>query len=136
MIKNYTSWNAYDRDISLRKKLERDLFMTRLRARIPNPVIRQQALMAMNVIRQKLSALPSKRDTVNFIAAHSPAHYQNSPDATRSSWIRGILYNPVANLVSVRMPNSSYPYAMNFNNLRNFLRYQSLGRYYNKRIKV
>lgn len=85
---NYTSWNAYNRDTVLRDKLERDLLAARLKARMPNVAIRNQALNEMNVIRQKLSKLPSKRDSINFMAAHS-APFQNSPDALRSSWIRG-----------------------------------------------
>lgn len=131
---NYTSWNAYNRDTAMRDKLERDLLAARLKVRMPNVAIRNQALNEINVIRQKLSKLPSKRDSINFMAAHS-APFQNSPDALRSSWIRGMIYNPVTNTVSLRTPRSSYPYGMSFNHLKNFLRYYSLGRYYNKRIK-
>lgn len=131
---NYTSWNAYKRDTAMRDKLERDLLAARLKARMPNIAIRKQALNEMNVIRKKLSKLPSKRDSINFMVAHS-APFQNSHDTLRSSWVRGVIYNPVTNTVSLRTQRSSYTYGMSFNHLKNFLRYYSLGRYYNKRIK-
>lgn len=137
MLRRYTSWNEYKKDLDLRDKLERDLTNVRLKSRMmkANPA---QQVYANNEIKRILSLLqklPSRRDQVNFLSTYSSIPYSNSPLKMQSSFIKGLLYNPLTNMISLRLPNKSYFYNMTFNHLKNFLRYYSLGRYYNNKIK-
>ena len=137
MLRTYTSWNEYKKDLDLRDKLERDLKNVRLKSRMmkDNPA---QQVYANNEIKRILSLvqnLPSRRDQVNFLSTYSSIPYSNSPLKMQSSSIKGLLYNPLTNMISLRLPNKSYFYNMTFNHLKNFLRYYSLGRYYNNKIK-
>ena len=137
MLRTYTSWNEYKKDLDLRDKLERDLTNVRLKSRMmkANPA---QQVYANNEIKRILSLLqklPSRRDQVNFLSTYSSIPYSNSPLKMQSSYIKGLLYNPLTNMISLRLPNKSYFYNMTFNHLKNFLRYYSLGRYYNNKIK-
>lgn len=137
MLRTYTSWNEYKKDLDLRDKLERDLTNVRLKSRMmkANPA---QQVYANNEIKRILSLvqnLPSRRDQVNFLSTYSSIPYSNSPLKMQSSSIKGLLYNPLTNMISLRLPNKSYFYNMTFNHLKNFLRYYSLGRYYNNKIK-
>ena len=137
MLRTYTSWNEYKKDLDLRDKLERDLTNVRLKSRMmkANPA---QQVYANNEIKRILSLLqklPSRRDQVNFLSTYSSIPYSNSPLKMQSSFIKGLLYNPLTNMISLRLPNKSYFYNMTFNHLKNFLRYYSLGRYYNNKIK-
>ena len=137
MLRRYTSWNEYKKDLDLRDKLERDLTNVRLKSRMmkANPA---QQVYANNEIKRILSLvqnLPSRRDQVNFLSTYSSIPYSNSPLKMQSSYIKGLLYNPLTNMISLRLPNKSYFYNMTFNHLKNFLRYYSLGRYYNNKIK-
>ena len=137
MLRTYTSWNEYKKDLDLRDKLERDLTNVRLKSRMmkDNPA---QQVYANNEIKRILSLvqnLPSRRDQVNFLSTYSSIPYSNSPLKMQSSSIKGLLYNPLTNMISLRLPNKSYFYNMTFNHLKNFLRYYSLGRYYNNKIK-
>ena len=137
MLRTYTSWNEYKKDLDLRDKLERDLTNVRLKSRMmkANPA---QQVYANNEIKRILSLvqnLPSRRDQVNFLSTYSSIPYSNSPLKMQSSYIKGLLYNPLTNMINLRLPNKSYFYNMTFNHLKNFLRYYSLGRYYNNKIK-
>ena len=137
MLRTYTSWNEYKKDLDLRDKLERDLTNVRLKSIMmkANPA---QQVYANNEIKRILSLvqnLPSRRDQVNFLSTYSSIPYSNSPLKMQSSYIKGLLYNPLTNMISLRLPNKSYFYNMTFNHLKNFLRYYSLGRYYNNKIK-
>ena len=137
MLRTYTSWNEYKKDLDLRDKLERDLTNVRLKSRMmkANPA---QQVYANNEIKRILSLvqnLPSRRDKVNILSTYSSKPYSNSPLKMQSSFIKGLLYNPLTNMISLRLPNKSYFYNMTFNHLKNFLRYYSLGRYYNNKIK-
>ena len=137
MLRTYTSWNEYKKDLDLRDKLERDLTNVRLKSRMmkANPA---QQVYANNEIKRILSLvqnLPSRRDQVNFLSTYSSIPYSNSPLKMQSSSIKGLLYNPLTNMISLRLPNKSYFYNMTFNHLKNFLRYYSLGRYYDNKIK-
>ena len=137
MLRTYTSWNEYKKDLDLRDKLERDLTNVRLKSRMmkANPA---QQVYANNEIKRILSLvqnLPSRRDQVNFLSTYSSIPYSNSPLKMQSSSIKGLLYNPLTNMISLRLPNKSYFYNMTFNHLKNFLRYYSLGRYYINKIK-
>ena len=137
MLRTYTSWNEYKKDLDLRDKLERDLTNVRLKSRMmkANPA---QQVYANNEIKRILSLvqnLPSRRDQVNFLSTYSSIPYSNSPLKMQSSSIKGLLYNPLTNMISLRLPNKSYFYNMTFNHLKNFLRYYSLGRYYNNKIQ-
>ena len=137
MLRTYTSWNEYKKDLDLRDKLERDLTNVRLKSRMmkANPA---QQVYANNEIKRILSLvqnLPSRRDQVNFLSTYSSIPYSNSPLKMQSSYIKGLLYNPLTNMITLRLPNKSYFYNMTFNHLKNFLRYYSLGRYYNNKIK-
>lgn len=137
MLRTYTSWNEYKKDLDLRDKLERDLTNVRLKSRMMKANHAQQ-VYANNEIKRILSLvqnLPSRRDQVNFLSTYSSIPYSNSPLKMQSSYIKGLLYNPLTNMINLRLPNKSYFYNMTFNHLKNFLRYYSLGRYYNNKIK-
>lgn len=137
MLRRYTSWNEYNKDLELRDKLERDLMNVRLKSRMmkANPVQQVSANNEINRILSLLKNLPSRRDSVDFLSTYSSIPNSNSPLKLRSSYIKGLLYNPLTNMISLRLPNKSYFYNMPFNHLKNFLRYYSLGRYYNNKIK-
>ena len=137
MLRRYTSWNEYNKDLELRDKLERDLMNVRLKSRMmkANPVQQLSAHNEINRILSLLQNLPSRRDSVDFLSTYSSIPSSNTPFKLQSSFIKGLMYNPLTNMISLRLPNKSYFYNMTFNHLKNFLRYYSLGRYYNNKIK-
>lgn len=137
MLRRYTSWNEYNKDLELRDKLERDLMNVRLKSRMmkANPVQQLSTHNEINRILSLLQNLPSRRDSVDFLSTYSSIPYSNTPLKLQSTFIKGLMYNPVTNMISLRLPNKSYFYNMTFNHLKNFLRYYSLGRYYNNKIK-
>ena len=64
------------------------------------------------------------------------APFNNTPAHASSSFIRNIRYNPHGSIAYVRLGTRDYWYPMTMRRLSNWLNYNSLGRYYNKYVKL
>ena len=64
MLRRYTSWNEYNKDLELRDKLERDLMNVRLKSRMmkANPVQQLSTHNEINRILSLLKNLPSNAE--------------------------------------------------------------------------
>lgn len=72
----------------------------------------------------------------NFHVVKAAIPYTNNPSRASSTFIQNLRYYPDANRVWVTMGGKSYGYAMSPRMLSQWLTSNSLGRYYNKHVKL
>lgn len=133
MIKKYRSLDEYLIDIERRKQLERLYKSLSLRAGIPGP--QQAAIRAqMERLRNVLRDFPDpKKDTAKFRPMKATYYYSNTPSKSSSTWVRQVTFNPLLNNIRI---NSKYDYPANRTILRLMMGSKSLGRYFNRHIKL
>lgn len=73
---------------------------------------------------------------VTFRPARAAVPYTNTPQRASSTFVRNIRYTPATNSVMVKLGNNNYWYNMSPRMLSLWLTSDSLGRFYNKHVKL
>lgn len=95
----------------------------------------QQFIQKLMLTNRPLAQL-KKHQTLSFKAAKAHQFYTNTPQRASSTFVRNISYFPNARICYVNLGNSQYVYPMSRTMLSRWLTSRSLGRFYNRHIKL